>query len=1070
MKRVFLFALLGSAGVLGLLHLAGGLDGPAADRPDPAAPLAEAAHTPVPTATDRHIRVGTLGGPSVRTPGGAHARMLSKARTLAWTDPATGDVLEIRGWFNWSFKTAEFKGLPRGDAATQGILCKDVVLELYREPLTRSEAMRRQAGELRPVLRQRFTATRARAFGSIAQNLNDKTGKREAKPTRDTRIVLLGDVVITDFSEGLTVTGSKLEVFPVQERVEGVGPFKVVHEALTLTGTDLAMERHERGWTRVEIQKDTSLDLHTSVRDERGRPMFDFGTGEFRPTQVHSKGRAIFVREQGRREQRLRLTFPDGVHAVQEGGRQLEANWLEMLALQDEQKIRDDTAPARPWTLRDLRAEGDVRVEYRDVATNKQPFLTSIRTERLVHLVPRTGRSRTELDGRPRIVVRGQLGVETAGDPNDRLHITCRDRAWIEPLTSAEVDPNLDVSRMQRMALRGGARIERHAHGPDGSEDVLEGESVDLLMLEEVLPTGGSHTVAVQFSATGDVRLGGTRIRGRTPKLLARRLNTEQPHIYAEGPGTTFTLLLLQRDQGLLGPDQPDPSPGPAPRPPPRRRLDAPATAPTTTEEPTDDVEWTLRRMHARGRVRVETQMFGASVGIPTRVTAHEASYDEEQRLARLNGRPSAPARIVSTAAPDETNVMEAQTMTLDRARGIITARHAVRGELYMGEGGGLGGLGDKRKPTQAREMTVRTDMRIDVHLMREATRYRPQIGREQRISVQGPLVTELKSENLTVDRMHADQLDVVLAARVPRPKVDATTASAPTARPAQPVGDHPTSSRDASPARAKRSRTDVRANDVRIHLLEGAVHRLDAFGGVDVKGEAGHVTGERITYSATTHRVDVLAGPDVLRRPARALLGRTESRTEIAGARLGLVWRDGQAHAADATAPDGRKARILLFREDPKAPHLLERYELRYQGTVHLLPHHLTATNVIVIRSVRNRHTQALAPPSTLYTPNLRVTGSNLLSREAVTIDRMTARGPKTYFRSTAGGKLLEGWGPRFEYNVVTGVARLIGTPGNEVALKYDGHTNHSPTLLIDVKKGLPYLPDGTSLVLKNR
>ena len=1076
MKRAVLFLLFGGLGVAGLVHLSGGIEGPAAKRsaPDNAPAQARVEDQPeTPQGTPISV---PLRGPNVMTPGGANARMMSKTQTLSWTDPATGDVLEIRGWFSWSFETASFEGLPQGDAATQGVLCKDVVLELYREPLTRSEALRRIEGDLRPVLRQRFTASRARAYGSIAQKLNDRTGKRETSPGPDTRIDLLGDVLITDVSQGLRITGSKLRVYPVQERVEGSGKFRVEHEAMTLTGTTLNMERHERGWTRVEILKNTVLDMHSDVRDEQGKPMFSFGQGEFRPANVVSDGRAIFLREQGRREGRLRLTFPDGVTATQDGGRQLEAGWLELLATQPAGVTTSATTKSAPWTLRDLRAEDSVRVEYTSSAKEGRSHLMSIAADRLTHSVPVVGRSRTELFGEPRIVVRGQLSLDETGSPDDRMHITCRNRAWIEPLTSAEVDPGLDASRMQRMALRGGARIERHGRGPSASEDVLEGESIDLLLLEQDLPAGKTRTVAVQFTATEDVRLGGSRIRGHTTRLVAQGLHTPQPHIFAEGSGTTFTIPLVQRDQGLLGPREPEapsePEAGEAEEEPSTDEADVDAPDEPSSRSGSQRVRWLLRRLLARGDVIVETQLGGASVGIPARVTALEASYEAEHRLARLNGRAGAPVRILSTVAPGETNLVEAQTMTLDRARGVIWARHGVRGELYMSEQGGFGAGGRAPKASQALEMSVRTDARIDLYLARTPQGWSPKLDQEQRISVQGPLVAELKSENLTVDRMRARTLDVVLSAAPPKPPRPQSVATAPTARAASPSATgRRTSAAPSGPRRPiKRSRVDVTARDVRVQLLDGDVSQLDATGGVDLKGRPGHVTGERMTYDAKTHRIEIMAGNDAVRRPATALLGATASRTEIEGARLGLIWKDDRAQSADATAPAGQKSRIRLFRRNPKTPDTLERYELRYEGTIHLRPNELTASRVIVIRSEKDMRTQQSKPPSALYTSRLQLFGANLLSREAVSISRMVAQGKGTYFRSEQSGKLLQAWGDRFDYDVDAGWATLSGAPQDDVVLKWGDNESYFPSLRIDVAKGLPFAPDGTYILLRKK
>ena len=81
-----------------------------------------------------------------------------------------------------------------------------------------------------------------------------------------------------------------------------------------------------------------------------------------------------------------------------------------------------------------------------------------------------------------------------------------------------------------------------------------------------------------------------------------------------------------------------------------------------------------------------------------------------------------------------------------------------------------------------------------------------------------------------------------------------------------------------------------------------------------------------------------------------------------------------------------------------------------------------------------------------------------------------MVADGPGTYFRSGPPDQLLEAWAQRFDYNVTTGMARLEGTPQDEVVLKRGGDQSSFPILLIDVPKGLPFAPDGTFIVLRKK
>ena len=142
-----------------------------------------------------------------------------------------------------------------------------------------------------------------------------------------------------------------------------------------------------------------------------------------------------------RRATVLTITFIDGVHAVQEGGRSLEAGRAELVAAQHgPAALRKKSR----WQLQHFYAEKGVVLAYPGRTSKGAEYLTSATANRLVHDVPPEGPAVTQLLGDITILLRGQIPLLA---PDGRLSLTCRDRASIGPLPAGAPTGGLDPEK-----------------------------------------------------------------------------------------------------------------------------------------------------------------------------------------------------------------------------------------------------------------------------------------------------------------------------------------------------------------------------------------------------------------------------------------------------------------------------------------------------------------------------------------------------------------------------------------------------------------------------------------------
>jgi len=660
--------------------------------------------------------------------------------------------------------------------------------------------------------------------------------------------------------------------------------------------------------------------------------------------------------------------------------------------------------------------------------------------------------------------------------PNGRLTLSCRDRAWIGPLPAGAPTGGLDPATLQQISLRGLASIEREQLGPDGGQDVLEADAIDLVVMpktrnEETNPMNAeSRMTAIHFAALGNVRIGGTRLRGAAHRLVADDLHTSRPHITAEGKGTRFELAQIGSRQRLLGPDPVSGATG---------ENDTGTSGPTSAgRRPAP--RWALQRLLARGRVDIDTSLGGPAIGIPAHLTGDEVSYDRISRRARLVATGPASALIAWSATPANTNTVEARTMMLDRAAGRLTADGAVRGSLFVSHRGGRSSLMPRAaRPSRDRlrggTLVIHTDVRIDLLLARAGSSTSPEVGQEQTIRIAGPVTAELRAADHSVDRMRSESLEVALVLLPQKPRTT-VAAAAPNAR----VG--PGRTRPTAPHRPKRigptfERYDVRAGSLRVDMLHGKVREVEARGDVDLEGRAGHVRGDRVSYDDEAGRIEVVG---TAAHPAIALLGKTDQRSEVEAERLLMQLTDGAPTQLEAQAPAGRTSEVQLYRDVAKKPGQLEWFSVTYQGRIVITNEAMQAGRVRVTRRVRAAGRTDWGEPSILRAPSLRVMGKDLLSMKAHAheVRRIVAEGGATpgrmneaHFQSGSGQDKVQVWSHRFDLDVARSRAELTGTPTRDVTLlKGNGLHSTYTKVTIDMNTNLPVYIAGSRILWRHR
>jgi hypothetical protein len=1044
MKRFALFLALVGAGFGLLVHLSGGLLGPAASRAKPDLEQEEAP---------------AIARPSLQVPGPSrfgveeiHAFAGSaEPRTVHVRDPGTGEEVLVPAFLPWMAWVHEVEPEISARGGRQVAKARDVVLVTYREPETAAEARALSAGDGRAydaLVKWRVTAPEARADFLVPTRDLDE---RPSLSTEDATILLTGGVRLHDVEESMVVTGESIELRPYAEVATGAGTFHVRHEAFDLTGQGLDLRRNDRE-ERLVIERNAEAHVYDGLP---GRPQPREGA-PFPPATLRSEGRALMVREAtptGGRE-RLTLTLERRVHMEQVGGRSLDAERAVVLASRPAAR----GAAVERWHADRFEADGGVTVETQGTGRDGRPYVASASAARLVREDAGGGLDTLLLEGEPVLVLRGEIPLEGVfSEGPSVLRATCRTQAWFGPSDPSQVPPGAPAALYRRLVLRDGARVERRDAGADPVVDTLEGEEMTLLFRsdhpspEEPLDPMATGLVAVAFAAVGDVRLGGTRMTGTTPRLIGEALDTEIPSLVAEGEGTSFAFFGFSPGQRMVG--------------------RAPPEAGAPGEGAPGDGEahrWVLERLGAGGGVVVETSLGGPSIGLPASLEGDLLGYDRVSDVARVQGTPQTPARVAYGGPSAPRHALSARALSLERAHGLVIARGSVHGEFRLA--GRLERAANDRDlfgvPTAAggaaATLGVATHGRIEIRPRRATPGDAGGLG-AQEIHIEGGVVAELRTQDFLVDTLRASFLDVSLR------QVSVHRLASPTAASGRAPMPAPSA---AAPDRARSddalSLWTLSADVARASLGEAGLDHVEATGEPAVlDGEDGRIEGARLAYDARERRVTV---EGTRRDPARGTFGTPDEINEVRAEEIVVTLDDGGARAVRARAP----ANATLIQR--KADGAVERFHVACDGDIHVTPDTMQTRGAVEIRHrVRSSTAEPWQPPAILWTDQLDVYGSDLLTRSAADLRRIVASGPQTTFQSGEGADQLTIWGERFDLDVPTSIATLTGTPGRDVVVRTGPRDQPEETLeqtrvVVDLAKGFVHEWDHGRIIWRRR
>jgi hypothetical protein len=1013
--RPLIFLATAASGTALLVWAAGGIEGPRTRLPDP---RLERASTPVPRASlplgggptgESGLRLDDIGGPRYAMP-----------EVRVFRDPATGERVEIAHFLPWSFAARAGRALPPDAAPGAAFLFEDVVVRTYREPETLAEArrLRDDARAIDDFVRLELFAPRARADG-IAGALG--AGERKDAPAADVVILLEGDVRVRDRSLGVLVRAGTVAFDPRAHRAAGTGPFSVEHAAWTLDGEDFVLARglgaHAgRAATafRFEVSRRAFLQVNEAVLDDKGRPLWDDPAG-FRPARVFA-GRATVAHDESDTAAPLKIVLEEGVRALQQGGRRMEAERL-ALTLEPRGETR------RGWSLAHFTAEGSpVTIEVPDMpAGDGPPGAARITTQRLRHEPSALGPPTTVLEGASSVVFEGRMTLAGRGGLGRWLRASAADRIVLAavPGVARGADGTPLVGR--RLELRGAARVEQRGAddaGSDGDgafEDVLEGDEITLALR----PGGnGGADAPVSFAALGHVRMSGTRLEGEAERLVADGLDTPTPRLVIEGTGTRLTLLGFGGSQRLFGPE-------------------AGAAEGSASGVPAEPARaWTLDHVEAVGAVRGSTTLGGPSLGLPAWLEAERVDFDRVTDRVALTGAAGAPAGVWVEAATGRRHALVAPRIAFERERARLSADGGVEAEVHLGGAPLAGGLlGARPDAASARALTLTTDGRIEVRLVLDAAGGEPAPDTPQSLEVQAPFEARLEGTGPgALDRLSAQRLALAFALRAAPPKP--ARAAAGIARPAAPRAAE--SAREPRATDAPLTRWALASRTLALTLEEGELATFDADGGTTLDGEELHLSAARLRFARRVGLLTVEGGA----RPVAARLGRAGSESRFTAPTVQIRLGDTGFSWVGATGP----LQAVLLQASTEQPGRAERFELDCAGDLRIAPEEITTHGATWIRRTTRAKPEAdWADPSEIWADRVRVLGNDLLAAApgaavARHVRTVVAEGPRTTLRSGAGDRLVEIWCRRLEVDALADLAVLTGVPGEDVVVRVKG------------------------------
>ncbi|MDJ0974238.1 MAG: hypothetical protein QNJ98_07250 [Planctomycetota bacterium] len=1082
-KQLLLGLLFAGAAVAGLMFATSDWTPPETSGKRVAPPSAKAPTVEVPTESriplpgETNSAINKVKGVFVQAP----------PEFVVWRDPDNpADPVEIPSYYAWTLRAESVEPLTRNDGDRIGALCRNVVFDTFRSPRTHVEALslaRQDRGAQNAVLHRRIEAAEARVFGRmVPQLLQDQSERAKVRLSSDSEIRFSKNLKVFDADERLTITGEEITAYPKLGTASGKKDFVLKHAAFVITGRGIELNKIDEGRALAEILQKASLQLLEDPSKSDGGSVLGFDGNKFRRATVTAEGRAIIRRDELPTGERLRIEMFDYVHLSQEGGRSLDAKRLTVEAIQDVDPQAPTRARSGGWRLRKLEADGDVQLrETRERAGGKKTLLTA-RTDHLTHDVPTSGAPTTLFEGKTSLTFEGDVPLDGRQKQDGLVRASSRDRLWIGPVVDRTPPEGIEAESLRRVLLIGDARLERHGRGTaTADEDILEGDEIELVFFadpltkerrpaDDGLASGMDRVTALEFTAKGHVRLGGTRVNGSTDLLVATDLASSNVKISAVGKGTRLSFPEIRTNQRLVGRDKPA-----TPRAPPGA---------VPADRASDDPEgsWHVRRLTASGNVDVATTLGGPALGLSTHMTGLRLTYEELSNLARLEGGAGSPARIEADSLGDKPNRIEAQTLSLDRGRGLVAAKGGVRGELWTERKGlnaeSVRGAFRRGNPAPPSVLEIVTDDRIDIGIVRTGPRGGVQLDTEQTVKIHGPLTAELRSDRMLIDRLRADMLEIALVLASREAPDAAPSPTLPGLRKA-PEG------RTERKPRALRAdqlmRMKVDAGEITADVSGGTAKRIEAFGGVKLSSEMGEVTGKRIIYDGAARTVDVLGQGA---RGAEAWFATEQGmRNMVAAERFLLTLGENGTDRIQAEPAAGQRVIARLFHTsapDAQGRTQLEGYAIWSRGPIDMRPNAVTATGVVVERRVSRNSGGTWSAPAQLWSPTLRVEGRDLLrsGNQGLTngqrnVQKVIAEGESTTIQTGTGRNLLRVRGQRVVLDVEAEQAVITGAPGKPVrSTKGEGESEVDGVwteATIDLKTGLPTFR-GPKIILRGK
>ncbi len=1073
LRQTLLFVVLCTASVTALVIGAGKWEAPATHGRPSGAP------TP-PTKADDVEEISIPSGLNVS--GAENLFVEAPPEPIEFEDPEhPGYRIRIPYFVAWKFHANSLLPTAKSTEGDEvGVLCRDVTLQMFRRPKTHDEALALKKGDRKPVLVRIFKAKEARVHGRIASQLREKEGSRpRVDADRNSLVHLTKDVFIDDIEEGLEITGSRVKVWPKLGKATGTGTFEVEHEAFVITGTGMKLEKLDSGRTLIEIMEQPNLRLVNELQaDSRAGDLFQVQEGEFREATIRSTGRALIRRDDSGPQEQLNIDMRGDVRMNQEGGRSLDADRLTVLALKEDAPDAPTEARSKGWRLRRLTADGHVNLKFLDETDPKAAKLFGATTDHLTHRVPTAGVPTTLMEGPTRITFEGDVPIDGGARKNGVVHAYARERVWIGPVSGYEPPPGVKVESLRRVILEQEASVKRFGATAKNNEyDELEGDRIEVVFVTtEALALGPKKTEtpagpvkqerggvqALEFLATGNVRLGGSRVEGRMDSLRALNLHGATPLLVTKGERTWLRFSGIGENQRLLGANEQAPAtPGP---------LAAPSTpkTPGVTAQKRVKPTWRLRRLQATGEVDVTTSLGGPSLGMPLHVMGDQITYDALRGLAELDGGAGRVAQIHAEARGGQRNELKARHLSFDRNAALVHAKGAVRADLWTPKSGTRsGGLRDSFKSAPKKKATaleIRTDAPIQVHFVRKPGATGVQEGAEQRIDIDGPLSASLQSDDDTIDRLRANRLDVALVLSSEpgarrRPARPTTPASRAPTHPA------PKSGRGAAPRPAPApalTKVSLEAREVTTTLVDGAADVFTATGKVLLQNEMGRIQAERLVYRARDRSADVTG---TAREQARAhFKDKAGLPNHVSADHFAMRWGEEGLERITAAGSESRPVLATLLdagsknsapglQATPRAPGELQRFKIRSHGRLVLEATNVTAYDVWITQQRSRDRGRTWTRPAHIYAQRMIVRGRGLLgsgetprSVESLDAEQVDLAGKETYFTTVGKDGKAEIWGHTFHFDVAGELLTLRGrkdkpvrfTQGTKVDMYY--------------------------------